>query len=72
MAIPDFQTVMLPLLQFAADRQEKSLGETIAAISDKFALTEEERIHQIPSGRQATIQNRVSWAATYLKKAELL
>ncbi len=72
MAIPDFQTVMLPLLQFAADRQEKSLSEAVAAISDKFALTEDERIQQIPSGRQATIQNRVSWAATYLKKAELL
>lgn len=72
MAIPDFQTIMLPLLQFAADQQEKPLNEAVAAISDKFSLTEEERTQQIPSGRQATIQNRVSWAATYLKKAELL
>lgn len=72
MAIPDFQTVMLPLLQFASDQQDKSLGEAVEAIAYQFNLTAEERTQQIPSGRQETIRNRVSWAATYLKKAELL
>ena len=72
MAIPDFQTVMLPLLQFASDQQEKSLREAVAAISDKFNLLDEERVKRIPSGGQTTIMNRVGWAATYLRKAELL
>ncbi len=72
MAIPDFQTVMLPLLQFASDQQEKSLREAVTAISDKFNLSDEERIQRIPSGGQTTIMNRVGWAGTYLRKAELL
>ena len=72
MAIPDFQTVMLPLLQFAADQQEKSLREAVAALSDKFNLSEEERTQRIPSGGQTTMMNRVGWAGTYLRKAELL
>ena len=72
MAIPDFQTVMLPLLQFASDQQEKSLRDAVTAISDKFNLLEEERAQRIPSGGQTTIMNRVGWAATYLRKAELL
>lgn len=72
MAIPDFQTVMLPLLQFASDQQEKSLREAAIAISDNFNLSEEERAQRIPSGGQTTIMNRVGWAGTYLRKAELL
>ncbi len=72
MAIPDFQTVMLPLLQFAADQQEKSLREAVAAISDKFNLSDDERVQRIPSGGMTTIMNRVGWASTYLRKAELL
>ena len=72
MAIPDFQTVMLPLLQFASDQQEKSLREAVAVLSDKFNLSEEERSQRIPSGGQTTIMNRLGWAGTYLRKAELL
>lgn len=72
MAIPDFQTIMLPLLQFASDQQEKSLREAATAIAAKFNLSEEERAQRIPSGGQTTIMNRVGWAGTYLRKAELL
>lgn len=72
MAIPDFQTLMLPLLRSAADGQEHSLREAIPALADQFKLTEEERHELLPSGRQTVFANRVSWANTYLKKAGLL
>ena len=72
MAIPDYQSIMLPLLQFAADQQEHALRETIDALAEQFNLTAEERKELLPSGRQATFNNRVGWARTYLKKAELL
>lgn len=72
MAIPDYQSIMLPLLTLAGDEQEHSLRETIEALADKFDLTEEERRELLPSGRQATFDNRVGWARTYLKKAGLL
>ena len=72
MAIPDYQSIMLPLLQLAADQQEHALRETIDALADEFNLTDEDRNELLPSGRQATFQNRVGWARTYLKKAGLL
>lgn len=72
MAIPDFQTIMLPLMQFASDQQEHSLRETIDALAEHFDLTVEERKQLLPSGRQATFDNRVGWARTHLAKAGLL
>jgi restriction system protein len=71
-SIPDYQAIMLPLLKYAADGKEHSLRETIEALSDQFNLTDEERKDLLPSGQQATFDNRVGWARTYLKKAGLL
>ena len=72
MSIPDYQSIMLPLLQYANDQQEHSLRDAIDALADQFALTPQERNDLLPSGRQATFVNRVGWARTYLKKAGLL
>lgn len=72
MAIPDFQTIMLPLLQFSGDQQEHSLRNAIEALADLFALTNEERRELLPSGRARTFDNRVGWARTHLAKAGLL
>lgn len=72
MAIPDFQTIMLPLVQFASDGQEHSLREAIDYLADYFQLTKEERKELLPSGRQATFDNRVGWSRTHLAKAGLL
>jgi restriction system protein len=72
MAIPDFQTIMLPLLQLLGDNNEHSLRETIERLADHFALTESERKQLLASGLQATFDNRVGWARTYMKKAGLL
>ncbi len=72
MAIPDYQTVMLPLLRFAGNRQEHSLRETIDALAVEFALSDDERKALVPSGQQRIFDNRVSWARTYMTKAGLL
>ncbi len=72
MAIPDFQTIMLPLLQLASDSQEHSLREAYDRLADKFQLTEDERKELLPSGQQELFHNRVAWARTYLKMADLL
>ncbi|MBE2220858.1 MAG: restriction endonuclease [Anaerolineae bacterium] len=72
MAVPDYQSIMLPLLQFAGDKQEHSLRETIEALAEVFSLSDEDRKQLLPSGRQATFDNRVGWARTYLAKAGLL
>jgi restriction system protein len=72
MAIPDYQSIMLPFLKFAGDGEEHSLRETIEVLADEFELTDEERTQLLPSGQQTTFDNRVGWARTYLKKAGLL
>ncbi len=72
MGIPDFQSIMLPLLKFTADQQEHSLQEAIEELAQTFNLSEQERKELLPSGQQATFDNRVGWSRTYLKKAGLL
>lgn len=62
---------MLPLLQFAGDRQEHSLRETIDGLGDVFGLSPDERRELLPSGRQEVFDNRDGWARTYLTKAGL-
>lgn len=72
MPIPDYQSLMLPLLQFAADEAEHSLGEAIDALAQRFGLSEAEYQQLLPSGRQSVLANRTGWARTYLVKAGLL
>lgn len=70
--IPDYQTIMLPLLKYAGDKKEHYIREAIEQLADEFKLTEEERKELLPSGQQAIFDNRTGWAKTYLKKAGLL
>lgn len=72
MAVPDYQSCMLPLMQLASDGQEHSLNKTVDALAQQFHLTDGERDEMLPSGRQAKFDNRVGWARTYLTKAGLL
>jgi restriction system protein len=72
MPIPDYQSVMLPLLRLADQKQELFTREAIDTLADYFQLSEQERMELLPSGQQATFANRVGWAVTYLKKAGLL
>jgi restriction system protein len=72
MAIPDFQSVMLPLLNFAADKQEHSLQDAVDSLAIKFELTSEERQELLPSGKQTRFDNRVAWARSYFKQAGLV
>lgn len=72
MPIPDYETLMLPVLRFISDGKEHPLKEITASMADSFKLTPEEREQRIPTGQSTYIQNRTGWAKTYLKKAGLL
>ena len=72
MAIPDFQSVMLPLLELIGDEQEHSVGQTVEELASHFGLTDAERTELLPSGKQERFHNRVAWARSYLKMASLL
>ena len=71
LAIPDFQSLMLPVLQSCTQGDAK-ISEVIQALGDLFALTPDERASLIPSGTQTTFSNRAHWAKSYLGKAGLI
>ena len=73
MAVPDYQSLMLPLLKFASAKDdETSTGEAVEALAKELALSEDDLKEMLPSGIQSTFVNRVGWASTYMKKAGLL
>lgn len=72
MAIPDYQTLMLPLLRLAADGVDHKFRDAVEQLAAEFGLTADERSELLPSGTAPTFDNRVGWARTYLKQAGLL
>lgn len=72
MAIPDYQTLMLPLLKSFSDSTEKTLHEVTPSLAREFSLSSQELDALLPSGAQTVFYNRIGWARTYLKKAGLL
>jgi hypothetical protein len=71
MAIPEFQRLMLPVLRLAGDGQVHTVPETVQHLAREFQLSDADVNEQVPSG-QPRINNRLGWATTYLRKAQLL
>lgn len=71
-SIPDYETLMLPLLKRIADGRVRVLRDVMSELADEFKLTDDDRAQLLPSGGTLTFASRVGWAKTYLKKAELL
>jgi len=73
MAVPDYQTLMLPILRLLGDGQVRRVVPDITdPVAEEFHLTPEEREQMLPSGLQATFVNRAHWAVTYMGKAGLI
>jgi restriction system protein len=72
MAIPDFQSLMLPLLKVLAGGREYSVQETVDLLALQCQLTEEEKSQLLPSGRSPVFYNRIAWAKAHLKRAGLI
>jgi restriction system protein len=72
MAIPDFQTIMRPLLENLADGEIRRNRETNDYLAQHFQLTENELAEMLPSGYARLFENRIGWAKTHLKGAGLI
>lgn len=72
MTVPNFQTLMRPLLEEYAADGEQRIADVRTALATRFELTGEERAERLPSGLARTFDNRVGWAATYLYRVGLL
>jgi restriction system protein len=71
MAIPDYQSLMLPVLRVSANGEIR-IGDAITRLADELGLAPEERAQLLPSGTQGLFANRVHWAKFYLAKAGLI
>lgn len=71
MSIPDYQTIMLPLLEYASDGKEHASREPVVPLTVRFALSVEEQQTLVPSGKPM-FADRVAWALSYLRSAGLL
>jgi restriction system protein len=69
--IPDYQTLMAPVLRSAINKEVK-ISDVIENLANEFSLTLDERAELLPSGTQTTFSNRIHWAKTYLKQAGLV
>jgi restriction system protein len=71
MTIPDYQTLMLPVLKRASTIPVR-VPEIENFLADEFDLSQEERDELLPSGRQKVLHNRIHWAKFYMSKAGLV
>ena len=55
MAIPDYQSLMLPLLKVAADGKVHTKRDAVNELAQRFKLTDEELKEPLPSGNQGCL-----------------
>ncbi|MCB9967854.1 MAG: restriction endonuclease [Geminicoccaceae bacterium] len=72
MTVPDFQTLMLPVLQAVASEETMTSVELRERVAAAVGLSAEDLAEMLPSGRQSTFANRVAWANIFLQRARLL
>src|SRR6185436_76804 len=72
MSVPDFQSLMLPMLRIADDGKDHSLSEARELLSAEFHLSAADLEELLPGGRQSKFANRVAWAKSYLQQAGLV
>lgn len=72
MAVPDFQSFMLPMLRIAADGREHSLSSLRDRLQMDMNLASQDLAERLPSGTQSRYSNRVAWSSAYLTKAGAL
>ena len=71
MALPAFEDIMLPLLEFLSDGEEKNYSEVISHLSEHFKLNSEDLELEKPSGGNY-FYNKIGWAKKYLTQAGIL
>jgi restriction system protein len=70
MSVPDYQSLMLPLLRRAAEAARPArIIELAPVIGSDLRLSDEDLAQRLPSGRQALFHNRLHWAKQYLARA---
>ncbi|MEY4748998.1 MAG: hypothetical protein RIQ60_1212 [Pseudomonadota bacterium] len=72
MAIPDYESLMFPVLRQLADGRERRVSELVSELAQVLHISEVDLGVMLPSGGATTFGSRVAWAKTYLKQAGLV
>ena len=72
MPIPDFQSLMLPVLKALSGGVEMPISKVRVYVADTEGLTTEDVRELLPSGRQQVFTNRIAWAVTHMSHAGLV
>ncbi len=70
--VPNFQVLMLPLLQHIADGKEYNIKNAVTALITHFDLSDDDRMETTAGGGKTKIYDRTQWAKTYLLNAGLV
>ena len=72
MSLPKYNELYGPFLKAISDGSIHNLKDIKSFIVSLLNISNEELLQRLPSGLQTVIDNRISWAKTFLKKAGLL
>jgi restriction system protein len=72
MAVPDFQTMMLPVLTALADSKPHSVREVSAIVAKSMSVSEADLQERLPSGYTTKWANRIAWVGTHFNFAGLI
>jgi restriction system protein len=72
MTVPDFQSMMRPVLELHADGLPHTSADVRDNVAQVLGVTEEDRQVPLPSGRTTRYANRIAWAVTHMAQALLL
>jgi len=72
MTVPDYQSLMLPLLKSIEDGKERRIADCIELVASNLNLSQEDKDELLPSGKVSVLYNRIHWAKSYMLKALLI
>lgn len=72
MAVPDYQSLMLPVLYAVVDGKEHTSTEINEKVARDISLSDADRSALLPSGKTKLFNSRMGWARQYLLWARLL
>lgn len=72
MAVPDFQSLMLPVLKAVGESGPISAPDVRARVAEQLGLAASDLAELLPSGRQSTFSNRIAWANIFMQRAGLI
>ena len=69
MAVPGFESLMLPVLEFLGDGKIRRTAEIYDLVAAKLGISAEDQSAMLPSGAMSRYRNRILWALHHMKRA---